>query len=108
MATVSAVAITGGGTSPSVSVLVASVSKVTVSKVTMYSTVWCGYCRRLKAQLDRAGIDFDEVDIEHDATAASFVAGMNGGNQTVPTVLLPDGSVLTNPTIDQIVAATAA
>jgi hypothetical protein len=33
---------------------------------------------------------------------------VNGGNQTVPTVLLPDGSVLTNPTVDQIVAATAA
>jgi mycoredoxin len=74
----------------------------------MYSTVWCAYCRRLKAQLDRAGIDFHEVDIEHDAAAAFFVAGVNGGNHTVPTVLLPDGSVLTNPTVDQIVAATAA
>lgn len=79
-----------------------------VSKVRMYSTTWCGHCRRLKAQLDRAGIAFHEVDIEYDAVAASFVASMNGGNQTVPTVLLPDGSVLTNPTIDQIVAAVAA
>ena len=79
-----------------------------VTNLTMYSTVWCGYCRRLKAQLDRAGIDFHEVDIEYDAAAASFVAGVNGGNQTVPTVLLPDGTVLTNPTIDQIVAATVA
>jgi len=76
-----------------------------VNKLTMYSTVWCGYCRRLKAQLDRAGIAFREVDIEHDATAASFVAGVNGGNQTVPTVLLANGSVLTNPTIDEILAA---
>ncbi|HJT03913.1 MAG TPA: mycoredoxin [Pseudonocardiaceae bacterium] len=76
-----------------------------VNKLTMYSTVWCGYCRRLKAQLDRAGIAFREVDIEHDATAASFVAGVNGGNQTVPTVLLADGSVLTNPTLDEILAA---
>jgi mycoredoxin len=74
----------------------------------MYSTVWCGYCRRLKAQLDRAGIPFREVDIEHDAAAAEFVAGVNGGNQTVPTVLLPNGSVLTNPTIDEIIAATPA
>ena len=65
----------------------------------MYTTVWCGYCRRLKAQLARAGIGFREVDIEHDATAAAFVAGVNGGNQTVPTVQLPDGSVLVNPTI---------
>jgi mycoredoxin len=82
------------------------VSNLTMdSTVTMYSTVWCGYCRRLKAQLDRAGISFHEVDIEHDAAAAAFVAGANGGYQTVPTVLLPDGSVLTNPTIDQITEA---
>jgi mycoredoxin len=71
----------------------------------MYSTVWCGYCRRLKAQLDRAGIGFHEVDIERDAAAAAFVAGANGGYQTVPTVQLPDGLVLTNPTIDQITDA---
>ncbi len=79
-----------------------------VSDLTMYTTVWCGYCRRLKAQLDRAGISFREVDIEHDAAAAAFVSGINGGNRTVPTVLLPGGSVLTNPTIDQITEATAA
>jgi mycoredoxin len=79
-----------------------------VSELTMYTTVWCGQCRRLKAQLARAGIGFREIDIEHDAAAAAFVAGVNGGNQTVPTVLLPDGSVLTNPTIDQITEVTAA
>ena len=81
---------------------------LSVNDVTMYSTVWCGYCRRLKAQLTRAGIAFREVDIEHDAAAAAFVAGVNGGNQTVPTVLLPNGSVLTNPTIDEIISATPA
>ena len=79
-----------------------------VRKIRMYSTSWCGHCRRLKAQLDRAGVDFDEVDIEADTAAASFVAGANGGNQTVPTVVLPDGTVLTNPTIDQIIAAAVA
>jgi mycoredoxin len=76
-----------------------------VSELTMYTTVWCGHCRRLKAQLARASISFREVDIEHDAAAAAFVAGVNGGHQVVPTVLLPDGSVLTNPTIDQITQA---
>jgi mycoredoxin len=77
-----------------------------MSDLTMYSTVWCGHCRRLKAALDRAGIEFREVDIEHDAAAASFVASVNGGNQIVPTVVLSDGSALANPTIDQIIAAT--
>lgn len=50
---------------------------------------------------------FREVDIEKDSAAAAFVAGANGGNQTVPTALLPDGSVLLNPTIDQSIEATA-
>ncbi|MGH3797902.1 MAG: mycoredoxin [Pseudonocardiaceae bacterium] len=79
-----------------------------MSELTMYTTIWCGYCRRLKAQLDRAGISFREVDIEYDTEAAAFVAGVNGGNHTVPTVLLPDGSALTNPTIHQITDAVAA
>ena len=35
----------------------------------MYSTTWCGYCRRLKLQLDQAGLDYREVDIERDADA---------------------------------------
>ncbi len=30
----------------------------------MYSTIWCGYCRRLKGQMEREGIDYVEVDIE--------------------------------------------
>jgi len=70
--------------------------------LTMYSTVWCGYCRRLKGQLDREGIPFAEVDIEHDADAAALVMRVNGGNQTVPTVVFPDGVALTNPTLAQV------
>ncbi len=87
--------------------MVLSVSNATMSSlVTMYSTVWCGHCRRLKAALDRVGVEFREVDIEQDPAAASFVAGVNGGNHTVPTMLLADGSVLTNPSIDELLVAT--
>lgn len=70
--------------------------------VTMYSTVWCGYCRRLKSQLEREGIAFREVDIEDDPQAAALVMAVNGGNQTVPTVVFPDGSALTNPSLAQV------
>jgi mycoredoxin len=70
--------------------------------ITMYSTPWCGYCHRLKSQLDREGIEYTVVDIEADEAAAEFVMNANGGNQTVPTVLFPDGSTLTNPTIVQV------
>ncbi|MGH3414927.1 MAG: mycoredoxin [Actinocrinis sp.] len=73
-------------------------------KITMYSTTWCGYCRRLKGQLDRAGIEYAEVNIERDPKAADYVMSVNGGNQTVPTVTFPDGSALTNPSLAQVKA----
>ena len=65
----------------------------------MYSTPWCGYCQRLKAQLGREGIEFTEVDIEQDPAAADYVMSVNGGNQTVPTVVYPDGTAATNPSL---------
>ena len=54
---------------------------------TMYTTPWCGYCHRLKSQLDREGITYDIVDIEKDPQAAQIVESANGGNQTVPTLV---------------------
>jgi mycoredoxin len=70
--------------------------------LTMYSTTWCGYCRRLKDQLGREGIAFVEVDIEGDPHAADRVMEINGGTQTVPTLVFPDGTALTNPSVAEV------
>jgi mycoredoxin len=69
---------------------------------TVSSTPWCGYCRRLTRQLDRAGIAYVSVDIEQDATAARYVMEVNGGNRTVPTVVFADGTALTNPSLRDV------
>ncbi|MER5883551.1 mycoredoxin [Streptomyces sp. NPDC001941] len=80
--------------------------------VTMYSTTWCGYCRRLKSQMDREGIAYDEINIEQDTDSAAFVEKANGGNQTVPTVLVRSEagteSVMTNPSLAQVKQALGA
>ncbi len=76
--------------------------------VTMYTTTWCGYCQRLKAQMGREGIEFTEVDIELNPQAADFVMSVNGGNQTVPTLLFPDGTAATNPSINEVKSRLAA
>lgn len=68
----------------------------------MYSTPWCGYCQRLKAQFGREGITFEEVDIEQDPAAAALVEQVNGGNQTVPTIVFTDGTAMTNPSLAQV------
>jgi mycoredoxin len=71
----------------------------------MYSTPWCGYCVRLKRALEREGIDFDEVDIDRDEAAADLVMTINRGNATVPTIVLPDGTTLTNPPLPALLSA---
>lgn len=68
----------------------------------MYTTPWCGFCRNLKRQLARDGIELTEVDIEQDEAACEFVMSVNGGNQTVPTVVFPDGTTLVNPSAAQV------
>lgn len=74
----------------------------------MYSTTWCGYCRRLKLQLDQAGISYTEIDIERDPEAATFVEGVNGGNQTVPVIRFPDDTTATNPSLREVQSRLAA
>jgi mycoredoxin len=73
----------------------------------MYSTQWCGYCFRLRKQLDREGIEYDVVDIERDEEAAARVMQVNGGNQTVPTMIYSDGSAQTNPSLLEVKAKLA-
>ena len=70
----------------------------------MYSTQWCGYCKRLETQMKASGIEYTKVDIEHDPESAAFVAGVNGGNQTVPTLKFADGSTMTNPSLREVKA----
>jgi len=40
-----------------------------------------------------------------DPEAAAFVGSVNGGNHVVPTVVLPDGTAMTNPSIHELIAA---
>jgi mycoredoxin len=75
------------------------------ARLTMYTTTWCSYCVRLKRGLEKAGVEFDEVNIENDPAAADFVLSVNGGNATVPTLLLANGDVMTNPPLADLLAA---
>jgi mycoredoxin len=75
--------------------------------LTVYSTTWCGPCKRLKAQLTREGISFVDVDIERDPSAAEFVESVNNGNQVVPTVVIETAKgrvVRTNPSAREVKA----
>ena len=74
--------------------------------VTMYSTHWCGYCRRLKRQMEDEGIPFSEVDLDHDPSHDDRIISATGGYRTVPTLDI-GGRLLVNPTIGEVRAALA-
>lgn len=63
----------------------------------MYSTPWCGYCKRLKNQLAELDISFEEINIEEFADGAQIIEKINNGNQVVPTLVFSDGTSMTNP-----------
>lgn len=70
--------------------------------IIMFSTPWCGYCRGLKSALDHEEIGYTEIDIEQHPGGAEYVMSINGGNQTVPTVVFADGTTATNPSMAEV------
>jgi mycoredoxin len=72
--------------------------------VTMYTTVWCGYCRRLERQMTEAGITFRKVDIDAHRRFGDRIEAATGGHRIVPTIEV-EGELLVNPSIAQVSAA---
>ena len=72
-------------------------------KIRMYATTWCGGCRFARRWLDVHGIAYDYINIEEDEQAATYVAQVNNGARSVPTLLFPDGSILVEPDARQLV-----
>jgi mycoredoxin len=75
--------------------------------VTMYSTTWCGYCRRLKRQMEEAGIPHHVIDVDEQEGYDERIIAATGGYRVVPTLEV-GGRLLVNPTIREVEAALAA
>ncbi|HEV2580528.1 MAG TPA: mycoredoxin [Ktedonobacteraceae bacterium] len=73
-------------------------------KIVMYVTTWCGDCRMAKRWFDSHNIPYEMVNIEEDDDAAAYVAKVNRGMRSVPTILFPDGSVLVEPSPRELAA----
>lgn len=67
------------------------------ASIVMYGTPWCGDCRRARRFFDSNGIGYEYIDIADHPEAAATVERINGGYQSVPTIVFPDGSVLVEP-----------
>ena len=74
-------------------------------RIKMYTATSCGDCRLAKAVLDRAGVDYEQIDIDRDPAAVDIVLAINGGYRTVPTIIFPNGRVLVEPSRGELLSA---
>jgi mycoredoxin len=79
----------------------------TRAELTVYSTAWCVDCKIAKAVLDRHGVKYRWIDINHQPDAVETVLRLNGGYRTVPTIIFPDGRVLVEPSRRELEQALA-
>ncbi len=70
--------------------------------IVVYSTTWCPDCIAAKTVMKAMDVAFEDINIEENPEAASKVIALNNGNQSVPTIVFPDGSVLTEPGVVEL------
>jgi len=71
-------------------------------KLKVIGASWCPDCKRAKTFLGQHRIEFDWVDMESDPSAQAEVERINGGKRIIPTIIFPDGSILTEPSNDEL------
>jgi mycoredoxin len=66
-------------------------------ELVVYGTAWCGDCYRTRRFLDRNAVPYRWVDLDEHPEHVERVRAINRGHRSVPTLVFPDGSTLTEP-----------
>ena len=63
---------------------------------------WCPDCKRAKTFLGQHRVAYDWVDMEDNDEAIAEVERLNSGKRSIPTIIFPDGSILVEPSNDEL------
>ena len=66
-------------------------------ELVVYGTSWCGDCYRTRRFLDRNRVPYRWIDLDEYPEHLDRVRAINRGHRSVPTLVFPDGSTLTEP-----------
>jgi len=67
-----------------------------------YGATWCADCHRSRKFLDENNVTYVSVDIDEVPGAADEVAKINNGFKSIPTIVFSDGSVLVEPSNQEL------
>ena len=71
-------------------------------KIIFYGATWCPHCRRSKKFLDERKVDYTYINLEETPDTAAEVEKINKGMQSIPTIVFPDGTILTEPSNEKL------
>ena len=77
------------------------------TQIVMYTTEYCSDCMRAKRFFEANNVPYMCIGLEGNAEATEFVTRINHGYQSVPTIVFPDGSVLVEPSWEELKANTS-
>jgi glutaredoxin len=70
--------------------------------ITLYVSSWCAHSRSVERFLERHSVPVKKIIIDGDDEARAELIALNNGYASVPTLILADGSVLTEPSLNQL------
>lgn len=70
--------------------------------IIFYGSSVCPMVPPVRQTLQRARVPFEYINISFDATSRHRVMEINHGNASVPTLVFPDGSTLTEPSDQEL------
>ncbi len=59
-----------------------------MSRIEVYSSLWCPFCRRAKTLLDHKGVEYREIDVDRDPNLRQQMMQRAGGRRTVPQIFV--------------------
>ena len=73
-----------------------------MSDIKVYGTTWCGDCTRAKQFMDENGVSYNWTDVDEETQYQDYIKGLNNGQMRVPTIIFPDGSILVEPSNEEL------
>ncbi len=70
--------------------------------IILYTSSWCAQAISVEGFLDRNEIPVQKIKIDKDPAAREKLIEINGGYASVPTLIFPDGTKLTEPSLAQL------
>ncbi len=75
-----------------------------MEKIIVYGTRWCRDSIRARKVLDESNINYEYIDINQNVEGERIVKQANHGKRSVPTIVFPDKSILTEPSNQELLA----